>query len=386
MPTTDRRVSTFELFFDLVFVFAFTQVTASLAHDLNWTGLVHGLLVFAVLWWAWGAYAWLTNAVPTEGAPRLVLLAGMASMLVVALAVPTAFDGSGVAFAAAYLLVMVFHAVLFAVAGERRDLTRAAIARLAPTNLIPGAVLMVAGLTHGDVQLALWIVAVVLTYAGPYLFGVAGWQVDVPHFVERHGLILIIALGESIVAIGAGATGDVDVQLATSALLAVALAGGLWWAYFAGEATHAEHALQNRTGLPQSSLARDIYSYLHIPLTLGIVLSALGIKLALSHPDDVLHDVAAVALGGGVAGFFGALAAIRLRIGLRPRPSQLLAAAAALAVIPLATEVTATAALATLAAVTVAAAVADALAKEPEPGQEQPRPQSDAEPDVNASA
>ena len=367
MPTTERRVSTFELFFDLVFVFAFTQVTASLAHDLNWTGLVHGLLVFAVLWWAWGAYAWLTNAVPTEGAPRLVLLAGMASMLVVALAVPTAFDGSGVAFAVAYLLVMVFHSVLFAVAGERRDVTRQAILRLAPTNLIPGAVLMVAGVTHGDVQLALWVVAVVLTYAGPYLFGVEGWQIDVPHFVERHGLILIIALGESIVAIGAGATGDVDLQLATSALLAITLAGGLWWAYFAGESEHAEHALHRQSGLAQSVLGRDIYSYLHIPLTLGIVLSALGIKLALSHPDDVLHDVAAVALGGGVAAFFGALAAIRLRIGMRPRPTQLLTTAAALAVIPLAMEVSATVALAALAAVTVAAAVADTITDHPRP-------------------
>ena len=367
MPTTERRVSTFELFFDLVFVFAFTQVTASLAHDLNWTGLVHGLLVFAVLWWAWGAYAWLTNAVPTEGAPRLVLLAGMASMLVVALAVPTAFDGSGVAFAVAYLLVMVFHSVLFAVAGERRDVTRQAILRLAPTNLIPGAVLMVAGVTHGDAQLALWIVAVVLTYAGPYLFGVEGWQIDVPHFVERHGLILIIALGESIVAIGAGATGDVDLQLATSALLAITLAGGLWWAYFAGESEHAEHALHRQSGLAQSVLGRDIYSYLHIPLTLGIVLSALGIKLALSHPDDVLHDVAAVALGGGVAAFFGALAAIRLRIGMRPRPTQLLTTAAALAVIPLAMEVSATVALAALAAVTVAAAVADTITDHPRP-------------------
>ena len=359
-PSADRRVSTFELFFDLVFVFAFTQVTASLAHDLTWTGFAHGLLVFAMLWWAWGAYAWLTNAVPTEGAPRLVLLAGMAAMLVVALAVPTAWDGSGVAFALAYLVVMVFHAVLFAVAGERRDVTRLAIARLAPTNLIPGLLLVVAGLTEGTAQAALWVAAVVLTYAGPYLFGVGGWQVDVAHFVERHALILIIALGESIVAIGAGATGDVDVELATSALLAITLASGLWWAYFTGEADHAEHALHESSGVAQSVLARDIYSYLHIPLTLGIILSALGIKLTLGHPGDVLHDVAAVALCGGVAGFYGALVAIRLRTGLRPQPMQLIAVVAALAVIPLALEVTAVVALATLAAVTVAVAAVDA--------------------------
>jgi len=355
----ERRVSSFELFFDLVFVFAFTQVTAYLAHETTWTGLGHGLLVFAMLWWAWGAYAWLTNAVPTDGAPRLVMLGAMGSMLVVALAVPTAFDGSGVAFAVAYLLVMGFHAVLFAVAGERRAMTRQAILRLGPTNLVPGLVLIGAGLVEGDVRAGLWLLAVVVTYAGPYISGMEGWAVDVPHFVERHALILIIALGESIVAIGAGATGDVDLELATTALLAVTLAGGMWWAYFTGENDRAEHALRERRGLGQAILARDIYSYLHIPLTLGIILAALGIKLAIGHPADTLPDVAAVALGGGVAAFFGALAGIRLRIGLRPKASEVGAFVAALVVIPLATEVTATVALAVLAAVTVAAALAD---------------------------
>jgi low temperature requirement protein LtrA len=339
-------------------------VTASLAHDLTWTGLAHGLLIFAVLWWAWAAYAWLTNAVPTEGAARLVVLASMAAMLVVALAVPTAFDGSGPAFAIAYLVVMVLHGILFAVAGERRDVTRRAITRLAPTNLTPPLVLLVAGYTSGQAQVGLWALAVVLTYLGPYIVGVEGWQADVPHFVERHALILIIALGESIVAIGAGATGTVDVQLATSALLAVALASGLWWAYFTGEAEHAEHALHQRSGISQSILARDVYSYLHIPLVVGIVMAALGIKLALGHPDDTLHSVAATALCGGVALYFGGLAAIRLRIGIRPRPAQVAAVVAALAVIPLALEVRATVALATLAAVTTAAAVVDAVRSE----------------------
>jgi low temperature requirement protein LtrA len=283
----------------------------------------------------------------------------MGSMLVVALAVPTAFDGSGVAFAVAYLLVMGFHAMLFAVAGERRAMTRQAILRLGPTNLVPGLVLIVAGLVEGDVRAGLWLLAVVVTYAGPYVSGMEGWAVDVPHFVERHALILIIALGESIVAIGAGATGDVDLELATTALLAVTLAGGMWWAYFTGENDRAEAALRGRSGLGQAILARDIYSYLHIPLTLGIVLAALGIKLAIGHPDDPLPDVAAVALGGGVAAFFGALAGIRLRIGRRPKPTEVGAFVAALAVIPLATEVAATVALAVLAAVTVVAALAD---------------------------
>jgi len=351
-----RRVSSFELFFDLVFVFALTQVTASVAHDLTWSGLAHGLLILLVLWWAWGSYAWLTNAVPTEGGARLVVLAAMAAMLVVALAVPTAFDGSGPAFALAYLVVMALHTLLFAVAGERRLETRRAIARLVPTNFTPALVLLVAGYTSGSVQSGLWVVAVVLTYLGPYLVGVEGWQPDVPHFVERHALILIIALGESIVAIGAGATGTVDLELATTALLAVALASGLWWAYFTGESEHAESALAGVSGGRLPALARDLYSYLHIPLMLGIVLAALGIKLTLAHPDDTLPAVAAVAFCAGPALYFGALAAIRVRIAMRPHPAQLAAAVAAVAVIPLATEVSATAALIALAAITTTAA------------------------------
>lgn len=358
-------MSSFELFFDLVFVFALTQVTASLAHDLTWTGLAHGLLIFAVLWWSWGSYAWLTNAVPTEGTARIVLLGSMAAMLVVALAVPTAWNGSGPAFALAYLVVMVLHGVLFAVAGERRAETRVAIMKLAPTNLTPALVLLVAGYSEGTVQAVLWVLAVVLTYAGPYIVGVEAWQPDVPHFVERHSLILLIALGESIVAIGAGATGTVDVQLATSALLAIALASGLWWAYFTGEADHAEQALRDTTGPRQPILARDIYSYLHIPLVVGVVLAALGIKMTLGHPDDPLHEVAATALCGGVALYFGALAAIRVRSGVRPHPSQLIAAALALAVIPLALEVSSTIALATLAVLTTATAVVRSQDREP---------------------
>jgi low temperature requirement protein LtrA len=356
--TTDRRVSSFELFFDLVFVFALTQVTASMAHDLSWTGLAHGLLIFAVLWWAWGSYAWLTDAVETEGEARLVLLGSMAAMLVVALAVPTAWDGSGPAFALGYLAVMILHGVLFAIAGERRDVTRTAIIRMAPTNLLPGLLLLAAGYTEGAVQAVAWVAAVIATYAGPYVFGMEGWQVDVPHFVERHSLILLIALGESIVAIGAGATGTVDVQLATSALLAIALASGLWWAYFTGEADLGEEALRETTGVRQAILARDIYSYLHIPLTVGIVLAALGIKLTIGHPDEPLHEVGAVGLCAGVAIFYAALAAIHLRVGARLNPVHVVAAAGALVVIPLALEVNAIWALATLAVVTTAAAVA----------------------------
>jgi low temperature requirement protein LtrA len=222
----DERVSNFELFFDLVFVFAFTQVTASVAHEATWSGLGRGVLIFAMLWWAWGAYAWLTNTVPTdEVAPRITILAAMSAMLVVALAVPDAFDASGEAFGLAYALVMILHLVLFSVANATGDraMTQRAILRLGWTNLAGAAALIVAGFADGPVQTGLWMATVALTYLGPYLTGVAGFTISPSHFVERHGLIVLIALGESIVAIGAGEVHDVDWGVAAIALVAIAV-------------------------------------------------------------------------------------------------------------------------------------------------------------------
>jgi low temperature requirement protein LtrA len=359
----EARVSSFELFFDLVFVFAFTQVTASVAHDPTWAGLGHGVLAFAMLWWAWGAYAWLTNTVPTDRAdrvaPRLVILGAMGSMLVVALAVPGAFDDSGPAFGIAYAVVMVLHALLFALASATGDpeATRRAILRLAATNLPAAAVLIVAGFADGAPQTILWIATVAVTYAGPYVTGVGGFTVSPSHFVERHGLIVIIALGESIVAIGAGQVEDVDVRVALTALIAIALIAGLWWNYFDGEASRTEQALHAADGVDRARLARDVYSYLHIPIVLGVVLIALGIKSTLGHGDEPLDDVVATALGGGVALYFAALTAIALRRRTRPDPAYPAAVVLALAAIPLAREIDAVWALAALAAVSLAAAV-----------------------------
>jgi len=358
----ETRVSSFELFFDLVFVFAFTQVTASLAHDATWSGLGQGILVFALLWWAWGSYAWLTNAVATdEIARRLVVLGAMAAMLVVALAVPTAFDDSGPAFGLGYTVVMILHTTLFALAGGLRgDPTtrRRAIMRLAPTNLIAAAVLIGAGFADGPAQTGLWIGAIGLTYLGPYLTGVGGFTVNPSHFVERHGLIVLIALGESVVAIGAGEVHDVDWHVAATALVAIALISGLWWAYFDGEAEQSERALHEAEGLDRSRLARDVYSYLHIPIVLGVVLVALGIKMTFGARQASLDTVVAVALGGGLALFFAALTAIALRRGGRPDPAHPIAAGLAAAAIPLAANLDAVWSLAALAVVSLGAASA----------------------------
>jgi low temperature requirement protein LtrA len=355
----ETRVSSFELFFDLVFVFAFTQVTASVAHDPTWAGLGHGVLAFAMLWWAWGAYAWLTNTVPTDQvAPRLVILAAMASMLVVALAVPGAFDDSGPAFGIAYMVVMVLHAALFALASATGDpeVTRRAIMRLAATNLPAAAVLIVAGFADGTLQTGLWIATVAVTYAGPYITGVGGFTVSPAHFVERHGLIVLIALGESVVAIGAGQVEDVDAHVAATAVVAMALVAGLWWTYFDGEADLTEQALHQAEGHGRARLARDVYSFLHVPIVLGVVLVALGIKATLAHSSQLLDDVTATAVGVGVALYFAALTAIAVRRGSRPDIAYPAAAAIALVTIPLAQEIDAVWSLAALAAVAVGAA------------------------------
>ncbi|HYZ98846.1 MAG TPA: low temperature requirement protein A [Acidimicrobiales bacterium] len=351
----EPRVTPLELFFDLVFVFGFTQITGGVAEDPTWTSLGQGVLMFAVLWWAWGAYAWLTNAVRTrELAPRLVVLAAMAAMLVTALAVPGAFEDNGVAFGLGYLVVMALHAVLFGLAGENPDSTRAAILRLAPTNLAAAGLLVAAGTADGAARTALWLVAIGLSYAGPYITGVAGFTVHPGHFVERHGLIVIVALGESVVAIGAGSDElAVDWDLAGLTLVAIALLSGLWWAYFDVDASAGERALLASTGPDRARLARDVYSYLHIPLVFGVVLTAMGLHDALVHPAEPLEGVLAAAFGAGVAAFFGALAAIRLRRGDRPGAPYVVAALVGASVAVAATQIDAVISLAILAAITV---------------------------------
>ncbi|MDQ3781524.1 MAG: low temperature requirement protein A [Actinomycetota bacterium] len=357
----EPRVSPLELFFDLVFVFAFTQVTGALAHDPTWAGLGRAVMVFLVLWWAWGAFAWLTNAVRTDAVwPRLVVLAAMAAMVVVALAVPEAFAGGGVFFAAGWTVVMTLHGALFAISAEEehRATTRVAILRLLPTNLGAGVLLVVAGITDGGTQNGLWLAALATAYLGPYLVGVAGYTLHPGHFAERHGLVVLIALGESIVALGAG-TEELSVAwpLVVTAVVGIALAGALWWCYFDREAEAAELALTARSGPDRARYARDAYSYLHIPLVMGVVLAAVGLKETLADPGHRLSTVVAVAFAGGVALYHGALAAIRLRRGSAVGWRLPVTVLGALAVLATAPRITALAALTTLASLTAITAV-----------------------------
>jgi low temperature requirement protein LtrA len=362
-----ERVSPLELFFDLVFVFALTQVTALMADDPTWEGVAKGMLVLAALWWAWGAYAWLTNYVDTDQArERLLLFASMAAMLVAALAVPHAFTDDGVLFGCAYAVVRWLHIFIFAEANEDID-TGQAIWRLSRTALPGPALLIVAGFMDGTAQAALWVLALAVDFAGPFVFGVRGFRVSAGYFAERFGLIVIIALGESIVAVGVGAQGiELTARVIAAAVLGVALAAALWWAYFDVVAANAEHRFTGMRGHALIVMARDAYSYLHLPMIAGIILAALGIKKTLEAVDEPLKTVPAAALLGGVALYYVAGVAFRLRVTGSSNPQRLAAAILCLALIPLATEVDALLALAFAAVIAAAVIAYEALRAEEE--------------------
>jgi low temperature requirement protein LtrA len=309
----EKRVSPLELFFDLVFVFALTQVTALMSVDPSWTTLGQGMLVLAALWWAWGAYAWLTNYIAAEeDVERLLMLGVMGAFLITALAAPHAFGDDALLFAVAYATARWLHIFIFAEANDDVD-AREAIQRLARTALPAPALLIVAAFLDGTPQALLWIAALVIDYAGPFVFGVRGFRVSPGHFAERFALIVIIALGESIVAIGAGLEGDLDLGTVIAALLGLALAFGLWWAYFDVVAIVSERRFRDSHGEARLRIARDSYSYLHLPMIAGIVLVALGVKKTLAHVDEPLETIPAVALFGGVALYYAGHVGFRLR-------------------------------------------------------------------------
>ena len=363
--TTERgpRVTSLELFFDLVFVSAFTQVTTFLSHDPTWSGMGHAVLVLGALWWAWSDYAWLTNTLdPEEGAVRLAVFAAIGAMLIVALAVPDVFGATGVVFGVAYLVVRILHLVLFTIAGRGdRDLF-GAVLRIAPVAAIAPVLLLVAGFLDGTAQISLWVAALTIDYLGVLLGRMHGWRVSPAHFVERFGLIIIIALGESIVAIGVGAAGlPLDAGLITAALLGVTVAACLWWAYFDWVVYVAEAMLTDATGARRAAFARDAYSYLHFPMVAGIVLFAFGLKTTLSDVSVSLATVPALGLCGGVALYFLAHVGLRLRTHGGIGHGRPVATVLLLALIPVATDVRAIVALALVAAVCIALVAYEAI-------------------------
>ena len=352
VPRDEAKVRFLELFFDLVFVLAFTQCTALIVEHLTWVGIVQGLFVLAMLWWAWGGFAWLTSVVdPEEGAVRFVMFGTMAALLVVALTVPEAFGERGLAFAIAYGVVRGAHIALFAIASRDDPDLRHSVVTLAGSTAIGVGLLAIASVVDGGAKLAIWGLAVLIDFGGPAIFGVDGWRLVPAHFAERHGLIIILALGESIVALGVGAAAGFSAPVVVAVVLGVGIAAALWWIYFDVVALMTERRLTaSPEGRVRNAMARDSYSYLHYPMAAGIVLVAVGMENTLAHVDEPLTTEAAFAMLGGAAMYLLAHVALRLRNARTVNYQRLWLALFLLAMVPVVGSVVS---LATLAGVLV---------------------------------
>jgi low temperature requirement protein LtrA len=333
-------------------VLAITQCTALMSAEPTVPGLVRGLLVLGILWWAWVGYAWLTSVIdPEEGGVRLVIFGAMAALLIVSLCVPQAFGELALVFALAYGAVRAAHIALFMLASPDDDGLRHAVIGLAASTAPAILLLIAASFFDGVAQGSLWALALLLDMGGPYVANASGWRLMPEHFAERHGLIVIIALGESIVAIGVGAAGGLSLGIGTAAVLGVALSAALWWTYFDVVAIISARRLADaEPGRAQNAMARDSYSYIHLLLVAGIVLAALGMKTTIGHFDEHLHAEPAFALLGGVALYLLGLVAFRYRHVRTLNRRRLGLAVVLLLLVPVATELPA---LATIAIVNI---------------------------------
>jgi low temperature requirement protein LtrA len=359
-----RRATTLELFFDLVFVFTITQLTGLLARDMSFAAAGRVLLIFALLWWMYGGYAWLTNTrAPTLAAERLLLLLGMAGFLIIGLAIPGAFGRigangpDGVAFGLGYLLVVGVHSGLYLRVNRN-------IWRIIPFNLTSAVLVVIAGLVTAPAAYALWGAAFVIQVIGPVFVRLGGrFEVQPAHFAERHNGLMIVAFGESVVDVGMGAAGQrVTPALALSAVLGLALTAALWWTFFGtSEDERAEDVMAGVGAGRRPGLALAVYFYPYIPMLLGIVAIAAGLKDALSRPEATLATGPGLALAGGVLLFLAGDVKFRHALGFSVSWCRVAAAVAALAAWPVAVAGAATAAIALLTVIVAAALVTEFL-------------------------
>jgi low temperature requirement protein LtrA len=362
-----HKVTSIELFFDLVFVYAITQTTQLMANHLDLLGIGQGLAMLAALWWCWCSYAWLGNTLHADrGVARLAMFAAMAVMFLLAQTIPEAFtDFPGGLYAPAlfvgcYFAVRLLHLVAYLQVARTDPALRGVLLRILPGVLISVAILAVAAFTHGLVQLGLWVLALVVDYGRVYFSGAAGWSIPSPaHFAERFGGIMIIALGESIVAIGIG-IGSLPLSwlVVLAALCGLALVAAMWWMYFDVVARVSEAKLTRTTGIERAKIATDSYTFLHLPLIAGIVLVALGLKKALLYVADTehyrqtdpLHGAGLWALTSGLAVYLVTLSALRRRNLGSWNTQRLVVAVVLLAVTPALGHVPAAALLSIIAA------------------------------------
>ncbi|HSC91294.1 MAG TPA: low temperature requirement protein A [Gaiellaceae bacterium] len=330
----ERRTSYLELFFDLVFVFAITQVTAVLVEDTSAAGFGRAALLLGLVWWAWGGYAWMTNAIDVESIlVRSAMIAAAAGAFFMALAVPQAYGEDGIWFATAYLGIRVLHVALY-VWGLRGDRAhQRAVLKLAPWFLVAPVVAFAGGLAEGDLRVLLWAVSLAIDVLGALNVAGAGFRVSPSHFAERYALFMIIALGESVVAVGAGAA-ELPRDATFVAAVAIAFGGvaAMWWAYFDFTALAAERALRFASEERRGPLARDVFSIFHFPTVLGIIFYAVAAKKTIAHPHDPLSQGGRVALGLGIALYLLGPVLGRFRITGHVSWDRLVGGAAAVAV------------------------------------------------------
>jgi low temperature requirement protein LtrA len=303
-----------ELFFDLVFTFAMSQVTQLMLHDLSPTGFGRAALALLAVWWAWVGYTWLINTFDTANVwHEAVVIAAMAAMLVAAAALPTAFTSGALLFAIALLVVRLIHAAKFVAYSSDEDADmRRSIRRIAPAFVAAPACIVAAAFVESPGRELLWVAAAVIDYGAPAVLGLGGFRVSPSYFVSRHGSIIIIALGEAIVELGVGATDLHRFEVIAAVVLGVAIMATFWWTYF-GLSGGAKQRLEQATGTERAHLARDAYSYLHLPLVAGIMLFAVGAHAAVAHANAPLPLMPAIALAGGTALFYLADVAYRWR-------------------------------------------------------------------------
>jgi low temperature requirement protein LtrA len=336
----EQPVSPLELFFDLVFVFAITQVSAFVSHDAGWTRLFEGIAILAALWFAWESYVWLANtAASDEGIVRVVLLSTMGALLIASLAVPHAFGEDALVFGVAYFAVRAAHIAAYVAVSRGDPQLRVVVVRLATTFLPAAMLLVLAGVVDGRARTACWIAALAIDYVGLMVRGVAGWRVNAAHLAERHGLIVIIALGESIVAVGVGAAG-LELDAGSSSPRSWAWS----WRAGCGGRTSTSSPLPPRGAAHRAArrARADGPRLVHLPalpMVAGIVLFAVGAKKTLAHIDEHLDTVPAVALCGGAALYLVALSAFKRRnLGSWNVP-RLMAASALVVLAPIATAI-----------------------------------------------
>lgn len=315
-PGDEGRVSTLELFSDLVFVFAITQLTTVLVNDRTWTGVGHVLLVFGLIWWMYGGYIWLTNAVrPDRPVRKLLLVGAMAGFLILGLAIPRAFEGDGVVFGLGYLMVVVIHTGLFTQATGVSGF--AGIVRVAPFNLVSAVVLIVGGALSGSAETVLWAVALAIQVLTPFLTRTESFRIEPSHFVERYGLLVLIVLGESILAVGAGGKNlALSGPVIGTSVLGLALTAALWWAHFERDVERAEVVLRATPDERRPVRALAAFFYAQIPMFLGVVAIAAAIKTSLPHPTTAAGQSQAWFLAGGTAAFLVGNLLFRSALGL----------------------------------------------------------------------